>query len=587
MSSSNQSLPSQSRDSNKLKAFGFRFSELEVLFDIMKSPPTTGSSGSSDNKKVVINRTGAGVEKSLARAKSAGTLGQTTTRKDSPPRQGKNSPRERKKWPRERKKSHKKTVRKLASEAQKDEGSKIEVARSTSTNDYDVKGAMSEIYFDLQSIAAGQAIRPPYEIDPDEMDFCGEPEVTDAELHEVSVGVKSIISKFSNPSSKFTIANSFIEFALAIERNPESPQHSDVWDPDEAIARCMSPEDPAYERCSALVARHNFKLLCILAHSVTFQDTIFGDDAESWDAMFESVSENAVSIIVFAEGRSLIWWTELTDLNSVFTFILPSSLVESTFTKSKVRLHPHEWVATDRLEDTWSPTFDGKKQVHISNNIYRAKGFLKSPRSPFWPVNRPYPEDPTLVRGVSFLPCMTCDSHVAYGCSFLTSLDVWHPLVELRDYGRRGIGIRVLERIPKRAVLDEYVGEIFPADYSGDPVYGLDVNLPGYRNDEVVATISAKRYGNWTRFINHSCDASTHFRTVTQGGRHRTVVQTVRAVEIFEELTIDYGEGYWRDRDCKCGSEKCISKKKRKTAEPVVLGAVSGVSKEEGTGKGG
>ena len=360
----------------------------------------------------------------------------------------------------------------------------------------------------------------------------------------------------------------------------------------------MSPEDPAYERCSGLVARcsglvarHNFKLLCILAHSVTFQDTVFGDDAEGWNALFDSVCENAVSIIVFAEGRSLIWWTELTDLNSVFKFILPSSLVESTFTKSKVQLHPHEWVVTEKLENTWSPAFDGKKQVHIPDNIYRADSFLNSRRSPFWPVNRPYPEDPTLVRGVSFLPCMTCNSHVTCGCSFLTSLDVWHPLVELRDYGRRGIGIRVLERLPKRAVLDEYVGEIFPADYAGDPVYGLDVNLPGYRNDEVVATISAKRYGNWTRFINHSCDASTHFRTVTQGGRHRTVVQTVRAVEVFEELTIDYGDGYWRDRECECGAEKCVSKRKRerkgKAAKPVVLGAVSGGSGEGGAVKAG
>ena len=552
----------------------------------MKSPPMTGSSGSSgssDSKKVVMHRTGAGVQKSLARAKSVGTLGQTT-RKDSPPRQEKNSPRERKKWPRERKKSQEKTVRKLASEAQKDEGSKTEVDRIISTDDYDVKGAMAEIYFDLQQIAAGQFKETLDEMSddmPDEFDWCGEPEVTDAELHEVSIGVKSIISKFSYSSSKYTFANSFTEFALAHQRNPESPQHSDVWDPDEAIARCMSPEDPAYERCSGLVARHNFKLLCILAHSVTFQDTIFGDNAESWNALFDSVSENAVRIIVFAEGRSLIWWTELTDLNSVFKFILPSSLEESTNTKSKIRLHPHEWVVTDKLENTWSPTFDGKKQVHIPNNIYRPESFLNTPRPPFWPLNRPYPEDPTLVRGVSFLPCITCNSHKPCQCSFLTSPDIWHPLIELHDYGPRGIGIRALERIPRRAILDEYVGEIFPADYKDDPVYGLDVNLPGYRNDEVVATVSAKRYGNWTRFVNHSCDASTRFRTVTMGGRFRTVVQSVRDVEVFEELTIDYGDGYWRDRECGCGAEKCVEKRKGKIVEAV------GGSSEEGAGKAG
>ena len=533
----------------------------------MKSPPMTESSGSSDGKKVVMHRTGAGVEKSLARAKSVGTLGQTT--REDGPRQGKNFPRERKKWPRGRKSLHQTTVGRLASEAPKEEGSKAEAENSISTDTYDVKGAMAEIYFDLQRIAAGQATGI-----PNEMDFCGEPEVTDAELHGVSVGVKNIISKFSYPSSKSTIANSYIEFALAHERNPEGPQYSDVWEIDEAMARCMSPEDPAYERCSGLVARHDFKLLCILAHSVTFQDTIFGDDAESWNAMFASVSENAVSIIVFAEGRSLIWWTELTYLNSVFTFILPSSLIESIPDISRDQTHPHEWVVTDKMEDIWSPTFEGKKQVHILNNIYRAKAFRNSRRPPFWPVNRPYPEDPTQVRGLSFLPCMTCDSHIPCGCSFLTSLDIWHPLVELRDYGRRGVGIRALQRIPKRSILDEYVGEIFPADYAHDPVYGLDVNLPGYRNEEVVATISAKQYGNWTRFINHSCNPSTKFRTVTQGGWHRTVVQTVRDIEMFEELTVDYGDGYWRDRECECGAENCVSKMKRKIPGPVVSGEV-------------
>ena len=182
----------------------------------MKSPPMTGSSGSSDSKKIVTQRTAAGVEKSLTRAKSVGTLGQTT-RKDSPPREGKTSPRERKKWPRERKKSYKKTVRKVATEAREDEGSKIEVEGIVSADDYDVKGAMAEIYFDLQRIAAGQFIGSldeildeildviPDEI-PDEMDWCRESDVTDAELREVSVGVKSIISKFSYPSSKSTTA---------------------------------------------------------------------------------------------------------------------------------------------------------------------------------------------------------------------------------------------------------------------------------------------------------------------------------------------------------------------------------------------
>ena len=127
--------------------------------------------------------------------------------------------------------------------------------------------------------------------------------------------------------------------------------------------------------------------------------------------------------------------------------------------------------------------------------------------------------------------------------------------------------MRALQRIPKKAILAEYLGEVYPWNYSEDPIYALDFSLPGTQPEEVIASISSKRYGNWTRFINHSCDSSTKFTVVTVGGRHTSVVQAVRDIEMFEEVTIDYGDGYWKQRVCECGAEECYSRMRIKIEE--------------------
>ncbi len=46
------------------------------------------------------------------------------------------------------------------------------------------------------------------------------------------------------------------------------------------------------------------------------------------------------------------------------------------------------------------------------------------------------------------------------------------------------------------------------------------------------------------------------------------VVQAVRDIEVFEEVTVDYGDGYWRGRVCECGVEGCYSGLKRKVEGP-------------------
>ena len=42
------------------------------------------------------------------------------------------------------------------------------------------------------------------------------------------------------------------------------------------------------------------------------------------------------------------------------------------------------------------------------------------------------------------------------------------------------------------------------------------------------------------------------------------MVQAKRDVGIFEELTVDYGDGYWMDRECRCGAKRCQFSKEYK-----------------------
>ena len=111
-------------------------------------------------------------------------------------------------------------------------------------------------------------------------------------------------------------------------------------------------------------------------------------------------------------------------------------------------------------------------------------------------------------------------------------------------------------------MLAEYVGELRPALYRSDPVYGFEITPSGGKAHEAIAMISAKKVGNWTGFINHSCKASTTFEQVVVGDRVRIMVVARREIGWGEEVTVNYGDVYWNEgRRCMCGEEGCCSRK--------------------------
>lgn len=262
-----------------------------------------------------------------------------------------------------------------------------------------------------------------------------------------------------------------------------------------------------------------------------------------WDAVIGQIEVNCFSIELFARTRNLEWRGPLLKHARHLLPELQAELAPHTKLDNE---HPHHWVRTQN-GGVRRPVYEKHYQVHIDACTFDPKNW----EDEGYEAGSIY--DPT-IRCWEDGACEQCGNKKI--CSCLPS-DAGQ-LVELVDYPDRGIGIRALANFEEGAILGEFVGEIRPPDYDGDSKYGLAMCA---KQENPVALISPKRYGNWTRFLNHSCDASTYFREMIIGNRMVAVVEALRDIYIFEEITVNYGEEYWTDRECRCGSWNCMSKR--------------------------
>jgi SET domain-containing protein len=132
-------------------------------------------------------------------------------------------------------------------------------------------------------------------------------------------------------------------------------------------------------------------------------------------------------------------------------------------------------------------------------------------------------------------------------------------LMELVEYPFKGVGVRALAELRQGEILGEYLGElllVYAPMKGNDYVYAFEMNVDG--NEIPVGFIDPSRYGNWTRFLNHSCNGSTEFKSCIAGPNVSNLCSAKRDIALFEEVTIHYGAAYWLTRTCKCGSANCI-----------------------------
>jgi hypothetical protein len=129
--------------------------------------------------------------------------------------------------------------------------------------------------------------------------------------------------------------------------------------------------------------------------------------------------------------------------------------------------------------------------------------------------------------------------------NFKAGTSDWQTHFELCETPNRGIGVFTRRAVAKGDVLGWYAGEVFPDThtYKADGGNSTDRNylfeMPvgvtsksGDTDADVNIIIDASRHGNWTRFINHSCDPCTEFQLRRVGGVRIIAIEALRDVEV-------------------------------------------------------
>ena len=107
--------------------------------------------------------------------------------------------------------------------------------------------------------------------------------------------------------------------------------------------------------------------------------------------------------------------------------------------------------------------------------------------------------------------------------------------------------------------------DMYIAQYVGTVTRKDNANAKSkYRMEMKVADrdyiIDAEYKGNWTRFINHSCDPNCVDRMLTVNGRQEVWIVSLKEIPEGTPLTIDYcwNKKQFQDQQCLC--EQCQGK---------------------------
>ncbi|KAL8649356.1 MAG: hypothetical protein Q9210_004451 [Variospora velana] len=314
-------------------------------------------------------------------------------------------------------------------------------------------------------------------------------------------------------------------------------------------SKTLSFKDELCSRYATVASTHGWMMLSMLAYSKSFGQACRDFEETPWAQLMQSISQNYVSLELYFKVRGLDWITPLRQLEQCFSSDVVASYIcrqASRALPTTTLEKPHSYVVPSEAGNLHRPNYRGMLQLDISSNKYDAQIFK---------------QDPSLCSPYADI-CYSC-SRPWCDCEPTTSEKVARPLVELvHCSAQKGIGVRSLQRVEKGTVLDEYVGELKYANTVEDPTYALELAHPSADRIQMdnPVLIDASVHGNWTRYINASCNPSLKFVPAIIDKRYRMMVLATRDIDIFEELTVDYGDGYWLESDtrmCECNEPDC------------------------------
>lgn len=216
------------------------------------------------------------------------------------------------------------------------------------------------------------------------------------------------------------------------------------------------------------------------------------------------------------------------------------------------RGHPHSWVVSKRKDPLplaftyrqWDTNFSFR---HITESEVDEKEWGdKDPRR--------------LEEGPDFV-CQLCSQRQSVGtgqneCAcfaeiFGVNAQKNTPVQVFQTENGRNNGVIACRSFPRGTAIGEYVGLITKGLANTDVMQSQVGDREPYQ-------IWQGRCGNFTRFINHSCEPNCQFQAFSWLGVQRMLVIS-KGVPAGKELTVDYSSRYWEqlDKKCLCGSARC------------------------------
>jgi histone-lysine N-methyltransferase SETMAR len=139
-------------------------------------------------------------------------------------------------------------------------------------------------------------------------------------------------------------------------------------------------------------------------------------------------------------------------------------------------------------------------------------------------------------------------------CGNRTVLVADIPKITVRNAGVKGLGVFSEEYIEKGQYIGEYAGKVVDDESEGEYVFQIKENTP---SRTFTTTIDAGFYGNFTRFLNHSCEPNLIAVPIRVNFTIPNIgFFSVRPIHPNEELSFSYRDSPL-GRPCLCRSANC------------------------------
>jgi hypothetical protein len=212
---------------------------------------------------------------------------------------------------------------------------------------------------------------------------------------------------------------------------------------------------------------------------------------------------------------------------------------------------------------TREPLFD---RADWPRRLHRPANFVG-----LWP---PKSIDSLLSTPALGLLCIVCFESKRCKCRYSQWLrsewNEWETRIQVHKTSDMGYGLFAGQNFEIDDILGEYTGKLLPRNSSrteteSESTYKASIFIGGSGEEDErhpTCAIDAENTGSVFRFLNHSCKPNAELDGRRVGVERRALIATaIRPIKKGEQITICYGESYWKDlgQPCLCGEKECQS----------------------------